>query len=96
MYEGDDNKRLDALRLAMELGADYIDVELKVVFSFPLLCITPAFCSSSRFTRIELLGNVIQNESHYSIRTNWRRVLLKITSSGFFYVDMIILMYSVL
>lgn len=31
-YEGDDNKRFDALRLAMELGADYIDIELKVSF----------------------------------------------------------------
>lgn len=29
-YEGDENKRLDVLRLAMELGADYIDVELQV------------------------------------------------------------------
>lgn len=30
-YEGDENERLDVLRLAMELGADYIDVELKVI-----------------------------------------------------------------
>lgn len=30
-YEGDETKRQDALRLAMELGADYIDVELQVV-----------------------------------------------------------------
>ena len=29
-YEGDETKRQDALRLAMELGADYIDVELQV------------------------------------------------------------------
>lgn len=29
-YEGDETSRLDALRLAMELGADYIDVELQV------------------------------------------------------------------
>ncbi|MBA0683755.1 hypothetical protein Goari_025386, partial [Gossypium aridum] len=28
-YDGDEKKRLDVLRLAMELGADYIDVELK-------------------------------------------------------------------
>ncbi|PPS16646.1 hypothetical protein GOBAR_AA03937 [Gossypium barbadense] len=28
-YGGDEKKRLDVLRLAMELGADYIDVELK-------------------------------------------------------------------
>lgn len=33
-YDGDENKRLDALRLAMELGADYIDVELKVAHEF--------------------------------------------------------------
>ncbi|XP_077232468.1 dehydroquinate dehydratase, putative / shikimate dehydrogenase isoform X2 [Tasmannia lanceolata] len=33
-YEGDEQKRLDALRLAMELGADYIDVELKVAHEF--------------------------------------------------------------
>ncbi|XP_065863546.1 bifunctional 3-dehydroquinate dehydratase/shikimate dehydrogenase, chloroplastic [Euphorbia lathyris] len=33
-YEGDENKRLDVLRLAMELGADYIDVELQVARSF--------------------------------------------------------------
>lgn len=31
-YEGDENSRMDALRLAMELGADYVDIELKVVF----------------------------------------------------------------
>lgn len=29
-YNGDESKRREALRLAMELGADYIDVELKV------------------------------------------------------------------
>ncbi|EEF45470.1 bifunctional 3-dehydroquinate dehydratase/shikimate dehydrogenase, chloroplastic [Ricinus communis] len=33
-YDGDENERLDALRLAMELGADYIDVELKVAHKF--------------------------------------------------------------
>ncbi|PQQ11476.1 bifunctional 3-dehydroquinate dehydratase/shikimate dehydrogenase chloroplastic-like isoform X1 [Prunus yedoensis var. nudiflora] len=33
-YKGDDNKRQDALRLAMELGADYIDVELQVAHDF--------------------------------------------------------------
>ncbi|XP_020222637.1 bifunctional 3-dehydroquinate dehydratase/shikimate dehydrogenase, chloroplastic isoform X2 [Cajanus cajan] len=33
-YDGDENKRLDALRLAMELGADYIDVELQVAHQF--------------------------------------------------------------
>lgn len=32
-YDGDENKRLDTLRLAMELGADYVDVELQVAFS---------------------------------------------------------------
>lgn len=29
-YDGDEKTRLDALRLVMELGADYIDVELQV------------------------------------------------------------------
>jgi len=29
-YEGDDTTRFDTLRLAMELGVDYVDVELKV------------------------------------------------------------------
>lgn len=29
-YDGDEGKRREALRLAMELGADYIDIELKV------------------------------------------------------------------
>lgn len=38
MYDGDENQRLDALRLAMELGADYIDVELQVCFSRFCLC----------------------------------------------------------
>ncbi|XP_052191934.1 bifunctional 3-dehydroquinate dehydratase/shikimate dehydrogenase, chloroplastic-like [Diospyros lotus] len=33
-YEGDEKSRQDALRLAMELGADYIDVELKVAHEF--------------------------------------------------------------
>ncbi|XP_074269523.1 bifunctional 3-dehydroquinate dehydratase/shikimate dehydrogenase, chloroplastic [Silene latifolia] len=33
-YEGDEGKRLDVLRLAMERGADYIDVELQVADEF--------------------------------------------------------------
>lgn len=33
-YVGDDKSRLDVLRLAMELGADYIDVELQVAHEF--------------------------------------------------------------
>ncbi|XP_058748980.1 bifunctional 3-dehydroquinate dehydratase/shikimate dehydrogenase, chloroplastic isoform X2 [Vicia villosa] len=33
-YDGDEKPRLDALRLAMELGADYIDIELKVAHEF--------------------------------------------------------------
>ncbi|GAV63392.1 DHquinase_I domain-containing protein/Shikimate_DH domain-containing protein/Shikimate_dh_N domain-containing protein [Cephalotus follicularis] len=33
-YDGDENARLDALRIAMELGADYIDVELQVANEF--------------------------------------------------------------
>ena len=33
-YDGDENKRLDALRLAIELGVDYIDVELKAADQF--------------------------------------------------------------
>ncbi|GMG99661.1 hypothetical protein Nepgr_001501 [Nepenthes gracilis] len=33
-YEGDEEKRQDALRLAMEFGADYIDVELQVAYDF--------------------------------------------------------------
>ncbi|MED6182771.1 hypothetical protein PIB30_031877 [Stylosanthes scabra] len=34
MYQGDDNSRFEALRLAMDLGADYIDIELKVANQF--------------------------------------------------------------
>ncbi|KAH7572720.1 hypothetical protein JRO89_XS03G0002700 [Xanthoceras sorbifolium] len=33
-YDGDENERLDVLRLAMDLGADYIDVELQVAREF--------------------------------------------------------------
>ncbi|KAI4373087.1 hypothetical protein MLD38_011250 [Melastoma candidum] len=33
-YEGDEEYRFDALQLAMELGADYVDVELKVASEF--------------------------------------------------------------
>ncbi|XP_068341356.1 bifunctional 3-dehydroquinate dehydratase/shikimate dehydrogenase, chloroplastic-like isoform X1 [Pyrus communis] len=33
-YKGDDKQRQDALRVAMELGADFIDVELKVADEF--------------------------------------------------------------
>ena len=32
-YDGDEQSRLAALRLAMELGADHIDVELKVLLN---------------------------------------------------------------
>lgn len=31
-YDGDEESRLHVLQLAMEFGADYIDVELKVIF----------------------------------------------------------------
>lgn len=30
LYDGDENTRLEALQLALEFGADFIDVELKV------------------------------------------------------------------
>lgn len=30
LYEGDEHKRLEALHLAEDLGADYVDFELKV------------------------------------------------------------------
>lgn len=30
-YDGDEDERQEALRLAMEFGADYIDIELQVV-----------------------------------------------------------------
>ncbi|XP_010240938.1 PREDICTED: bifunctional 3-dehydroquinate dehydratase/shikimate dehydrogenase, chloroplastic isoform X2 [Nelumbo nucifera] len=33
-FEGDEKRRTDALRLAMELGADYIDIELQVAHEF--------------------------------------------------------------
>ncbi|KAL4320331.1 hypothetical protein GQ457_18G008130 [Hibiscus cannabinus] len=33
-YDGNENERREALRLAMELGADYIDIELKVAHDF--------------------------------------------------------------
>ncbi|KAG0501744.1 hypothetical protein HPP92_001816 [Vanilla planifolia] len=33
-YEGDDAKRFEALLLAIELGADYVDIELKVAQEF--------------------------------------------------------------
>ncbi|PKA56668.1 Bifunctional 3-dehydroquinate dehydratase/shikimate dehydrogenase, chloroplastic [Apostasia shenzhenica] len=33
-YEGDDDKRFEALLLAMELGADFIDIEFKVARDF--------------------------------------------------------------
>ncbi|XP_031498922.1 bifunctional 3-dehydroquinate dehydratase/shikimate dehydrogenase, chloroplastic-like isoform X1 [Nymphaea colorata] len=33
-YEGDEHERLNVLRLAMELGADYVDVELQVATDF--------------------------------------------------------------
>ncbi|GMP56731.1 hypothetical protein CsSME_00021106 [Camellia sinensis var. sinensis] len=34
MYDGDESSRLEVLQLAMELGADYIDVELQVIHEF--------------------------------------------------------------
>ncbi|CAM8914773.1 unnamed protein product [Rhodiola kirilowii] len=34
LYEGDDAKRQDALRLAMDFGADYVDIELQVADEF--------------------------------------------------------------
>lgn len=33
-YDGDENYRLSVLQLAMEFGADYIDIELQVAVSY--------------------------------------------------------------
>ncbi|KAK4751251.1 hypothetical protein SAY87_004733 [Trapa incisa] len=33
-YDGDESKRQDALRLAMHLGASYVDIELEVAYEF--------------------------------------------------------------
>ncbi|CAL0313947.1 unnamed protein product [Lupinus luteus] len=68
MYEGDDNERLDVLRLAMELGADYIDVELQVADQFfdsirgKTLNKTKVIVSSHNYQRtplVEDLGNLV-------------------------------------
>lgn len=36
-YKGDEIKRREALLLALEVGADYIDIELKVVTSISII-----------------------------------------------------------
>ncbi|KAM7463037.1 hypothetical protein LguiA_031158 [Lonicera macranthoides] len=66
-YDGDESSRLDALRLAMELGADYIDVELKAIEEFnSLRGNKPAKCklivSSHNYQNtpsVEDLGNLV-------------------------------------
>ncbi|GAB2287369.1 hypothetical protein Dimus_021749 [Dionaea muscipula] len=67
-YEGDENKRREALQLAMELGADYIDVELQVAYEFmnQLSIKKPDNCkvivSSHNFHNtpsVEALGNLL-------------------------------------
>ena len=37
-YDGDEKHRLEALRLGMELGADYIDVEFQVQLLILQIC----------------------------------------------------------
>ncbi|XP_057484811.1 bifunctional 3-dehydroquinate dehydratase/shikimate dehydrogenase, chloroplastic-like isoform X2 [Actinidia eriantha] len=69
LYDGDENSRLDALRLAMELGADYIDVELQVIHEFNNFIMQgkkPAKCkvivSSHNYQNtpsVEDLGNLV-------------------------------------
>ncbi|XAR54585.1 3-dehydroquinate dehydratase [Bertholletia excelsa] len=70
LYEGDEKSRLDALQLAMELGADYVDVELKVAneFSGFMQGKKPAKCkviiSSHNYQdtpSVEDLGNLVAN-----------------------------------
>ncbi|KDP40034.1 hypothetical protein JCGZ_02032 [Jatropha curcas] len=67
-YEGDENKRLDVLRSAMELGADYVDVELQVAreFNDSILGSKPAKCkiivSNHNYHNtpsVEELGNLV-------------------------------------
>ncbi|XP_047338252.1 bifunctional 3-dehydroquinate dehydratase/shikimate dehydrogenase, chloroplastic isoform X2 [Impatiens glandulifera] len=67
-YDGDENSRLDALRFAMETGADYIDVELQVApeFTKSLLGKKPAKCkiivSNHNYQitpSVEDLGNLV-------------------------------------
>ncbi|KAK4774424.1 hypothetical protein SAY86_009359 [Trapa natans] len=67
-YEGDENKRLDALRLAVELGANYVDVELQVASDFidSIARKTPQKCkiivSSHNYENtpsVEDLGNLV-------------------------------------
>lgn len=38
-YDGNESQRQDALRLAMELGADFIDIELKVGYFYSKLSV---------------------------------------------------------
>ncbi|KAJ8766460.1 hypothetical protein K2173_022519 [Erythroxylum novogranatense] len=64
-YDGDENKRLDALRLAMELGVDYVDVELQVAQIFyesicgkkPKKCKVIVSSHNYQNTPVEDLGN---------------------------------------
>ncbi|XP_052208339.1 bifunctional 3-dehydroquinate dehydratase/shikimate dehydrogenase, chloroplastic-like isoform X2 [Diospyros lotus] len=68
LYDGDENSRLNVLQLAMELGADYIDVELQVAdqFNSSMLNKKPAKCkfivSSHNYQStpsLEELGNLV-------------------------------------
>lgn len=36
-FEADAHKQLEALRLAKELGADYVELDLKVLYSLSLI-----------------------------------------------------------
>ncbi|KAK1267185.1 hypothetical protein QJS04_geneDACA009151 [Acorus gramineus] len=67
-YEGDDEPRFEALCLAMELGADYVDVELKVADKFfasisnkkPEKCKIIVSSHNYQFTpSLEDLGNLV-------------------------------------
>lgn len=43
-YDGDEKQRLEALRLAMELGADYVDVEFQVLLPYECITSKNFFC----------------------------------------------------
>lgn len=67
-YDGDENSRFNALQLAMELGADHIDIELKAAYEFkkftggnkPEKCKVIVSSHNYEYTpSIEELGNLV-------------------------------------
>ena len=69
-YEGNDRKRFEALLLAMELGAEYVDIELKVILHCIIYACIHQDCAINPLCHQERLSVSHTQCFYHKIHTN--------------------------